>query len=70
MAAVLALFSAVVYGIGDFFGGMASRKAQATAVVLWSHVVGLVLVVASLPLVDGVLRGGDFAGAPPAGWRA
>ena len=61
MAAVLALFSAVVYGIGDFFGGMASRKAQATAVVLWSHVVGLVLVVASLPLVDGVLRGGDFA---------
>jgi drug/metabolite transporter (DMT)-like permease len=30
-------------------------------VVLWSHVVGLLLVVASLPLVDGELRADDIA---------
>lgn len=61
MAALLALCSAGVYGIGDFFGGLASRRASADAVVLWSHVVGLLLVVASLPLVEGELRGGDLA---------
>jgi uncharacterized membrane protein len=61
MAALLALLSAVVYGVGDFCGGMASRRARATAVVLWSHVVGLALVVASLPLVHGELRARDLA---------
>ena len=60
MAALLALCSAGVYGVGDFFGGLASRRASANAVVLWSHVVGLLLVLLSLPLVDGELRAGDL----------
>jgi uncharacterized membrane protein len=70
MAALLALCSAGVYGIGDFFGGLASRRASANAVVLASHAVGLALVVLTLPFVDGVLRGGDLvlgAGAGLAG---
>jgi drug/metabolite transporter (DMT)-like permease len=61
MAALLALCSALVYGVGDFCGGLATRRATATAVVLWSHVVGLLLVVVSLPLVQGELRARDLA---------
>jgi len=61
MAALFALLSAAFYGVGDFCGGIASRRARATAVVLWSHVVGLGLVVVSLPIVEGDLRGDDLA---------
>ena len=43
MAVLLALCSAATYGIGDFFGGMATRRAATAAVVLWSHVIGLTL---------------------------
>src|SRR3546814_15414489 len=38
MAIFLALSSAAAYGIGDFCGGLATRRASAAAVVLWSHV--------------------------------
>ncbi len=61
MAALLALLSAATYGVGDFCGGIASRRAEAAGVVLWSHVVGLALVLASLPLVHGDLHGADVA---------
>lgn len=61
MAPLLALLSAVVYGVGDFCGGIASRRSPAIAIVLWSHVVGLALVLLSLPLVDGELRSRDLA---------
>lgn len=60
MAAALALVGAIVYGVGDFCGGLASKRGSATASVLWSHAVGLLLVIASLPLVHGELRGGDL----------
>jgi drug/metabolite transporter (DMT)-like permease len=53
MVALLALGAAAAYGAGDFLGGMASRRAPATAVVLWSHVVGLLLMLAAAPLVGG-----------------
>jgi drug/metabolite transporter (DMT)-like permease len=53
MAALLALGAAAAYGAGDFLGGIASRRAPATAVVLWSHVVGLLLMLATAPLVGG-----------------
>ncbi|HEY7069811.1 MAG TPA: DMT family transporter [Acidimicrobiales bacterium] len=53
MAALLALSAAVAYGVGDFFGGMAARRESPTVVVLWSHVVGLVLLLAAAPLVAG-----------------
>jgi drug/metabolite transporter (DMT)-like permease len=60
MAVLFALLSAATYGVGDFCGGLATRRAEATTVVLWSHVVGLLLVVVSLPLVHGELRGEDL----------
>jgi drug/metabolite transporter (DMT)-like permease len=53
MAALLALTAAVAYGAGDFLGGVAARREPATAVVLWSHVVGLVLLGAVAPVLGG-----------------
>src|SRR5690606_37954120 len=53
MAALLALGAAAAYGIGDFLGGVAARRVAASAVVLWSHVVGLVLLVGLAPLASG-----------------
>jgi drug/metabolite transporter (DMT)-like permease len=53
MAALLALTAAAAYGVGDFLGGIAARRAPSTAVVLWSHVVGLVLLTGAAPLVGG-----------------
>jgi drug/metabolite transporter (DMT)-like permease len=55
MASLLALTAAMAYGAGDFLGGVASRRAPTTAVVLWSHVVGLLLLVSAAPLLDGRL---------------
>jgi drug/metabolite transporter (DMT)-like permease len=53
MAALLALSAAVAYGVGDFLGGVAARRVPPTAVVLWSHLVGLVMLVALAPVVSG-----------------
>jgi drug/metabolite transporter (DMT)-like permease len=53
MAALLALSAAVAYGVGDFLGGVAARRVPAAAVVLWSHLVGLVLLAALAPVVGG-----------------
>jgi drug/metabolite transporter (DMT)-like permease len=60
MAALLALFSAATYGIGDFCGGIAARRVAATTVLLWSHVVGLVLLSLAALLVAGDPEGGDL----------
>lgn len=53
MAALLALSAAVAYGAGDFLGGLAARREPATAVVLWSHIVGLLLLATAAPLLGG-----------------
>jgi drug/metabolite transporter (DMT)-like permease len=53
MAALLALTAAAAYGVGDFLGGMAARREPSTAVVLWSHVVGLVLLLVAAPALGG-----------------
>jgi drug/metabolite transporter (DMT)-like permease len=53
MAALLAFSAAVAYGVGDFFGGIAARRQPASAVVLWSHLVGLLMLLAVAPLVGG-----------------
>jgi uncharacterized membrane protein len=55
MAALLALTAAAAYGAGDFLGGLAARREPATAVVLWSHVVGLAFMLVLAPLVGGQL---------------
>lgn len=60
MAALLALFSAAVYGVGDFSGGMAARRVPATTVLLWSHLIGFVLLLAATPLLGGHPDGGDL----------
>ena len=53
MAALLALSAAVAYGVGDFLGGVAARRGRRPSVVLWSHLVGLVMLLALAPLVGG-----------------
>lgn len=55
MAALLALTAAAAYGVGDFLGGIAARRAPSTAVVLWSHVVGFTLLLGAAPLMGGYL---------------
>jgi drug/metabolite transporter (DMT)-like permease len=59
VVALLALCSAVTYGVGDFCGGMAARRVPATTVLLWSHVLGLVLLAGSTFVVHGEAVGGD-----------
>lgn len=53
MAALLATLSAGLFGVGDFMGGLASRRVRAMVVAAWSQLVGLavltVLVVGVLP---------------------
>ncbi len=61
MAVLLALCSASTYGVGDFLGGMAAKRASATAVLLWSHVVGLVLAAVVAGAVGGEVTGHDLA---------
>lgn len=60
VAALLALCSAAAYGIGDFCGGMAARRVPATTVLLWSHVLGLLLLVLASPFVGGNAGAGDL----------
>ena len=60
MAALFSLLSAATYGVGDFCGGMATKRASAGAVLLWSHVVGLALMIATLPFMGGVLTTRDL----------
>jgi drug/metabolite transporter (DMT)-like permease len=61
MDALLALFSAATYGIGDFCGGMAARRIPATTVLLWSHLLGLTLITVSTAFVAGDPEAGDLA---------
>lgn len=51
MASLLALIAAVCYGAADFVGGLATRRAAAVAVVALGQTSGLVLLLASLPLL-------------------
>jgi drug/metabolite transporter (DMT)-like permease len=53
MAALFALSAAVAYGVGDFLGGVAARRVPPTAVVLWSHIIGLGMLVTLAPVVGG-----------------
>jgi uncharacterized membrane protein len=65
MAVVLALGAAVVYGAGDFLGGVATRRVPPVAVVLVSHSAGLVAIVAVL----AVHSGGEYT-TGALGWGA
>lgn len=67
-AVLLALLSAVLYGAGDFVGGLTSRRASTLAVVFVSQFAGAVALLALLPLLPSatVVRAdliwGAFAG--------
>src|SRR5206468_7118538 len=50
---VLGLAAAVLYGVGDFAGGIASRRHTAITVLLLSYPVGALLMAAMLPLFGG-----------------
>ena len=65
MAALLALLSAVVYGAGDFAGGLASRRLPPPAVVWRTNVIGLagLLLVAPLFGADEVRASDLLVGA-------
>ena len=52
MAVLLGLASALVYGAADFLGGMQARRSGALAVVVWSQLAGLALLLAALPLLS------------------
>jgi drug/metabolite transporter (DMT)-like permease len=51
MAFLLAIASAAFYGAADFAGGLATRRAAAVPVVLFSQASGLVLLALMLPLL-------------------
>ena len=53
MPALLALASACTFGVADFLGGMATRRASVVAVTLLTNVAGAVLAVVLVVVVDG-----------------
>ncbi len=67
MATLLALASAVVYGMADFCGGLASRRAAAATVVAVSQAAGLLTVALLLPWLGGEPRAADLAWGAGAG---
>jgi drug/metabolite transporter (DMT)-like permease len=54
---VLGLLAALLYGVGDFAGGLASRAHSAVTILLYSYPVGAVLMAILLPFVPGELTG-------------
>ncbi len=58
MAIVLALVTAATFGVGDFCGGLATRRLPVIQVVAWSHVVGGVgALLASVVLAERIDAG-------------
>lgn len=53
MTVVLGLLAALLYGVGDFAGGIASRKHGAITVLLLSYPVGALLMTALMPAFGG-----------------
>jgi len=53
MPALLALASACTYGIADFLGGLATRKAAVGAITLIAHLAGAVLAVIRTFAIEG-----------------
>ncbi|MDQ6857118.1 MAG: EamA family transporter, partial [Candidatus Dormibacteraeota bacterium] len=59
MAALLALVSALSYGVSDFSGGLAARRVAATTVVLVSNGFSLLLAVLVVTLLPGSAYSGS-----------
>jgi uncharacterized membrane protein len=54
---LLGLLAAITYGLGDFAGGLASRRHSATTVLLYAYPVGAVLIAVMLPFFNGEVTG-------------
>jgi len=54
MSPLLALGASLSYGIADFTGAMAARRASALTVTLGMQLLGLLLLLPVLPFIDGV----------------
>ena len=68
MAALLALASAVCFGVSDFSGGLASRRTAATSIVLASNALSLLLAIVTAGVVPGsALVASDLAWGAAAG---
>ena len=59
MAAILALGSALTFGVADFHGGFASRRATPWTVVVGSQFAGLALLVVALPFLPTAVEEAD-----------
>ena len=69
MTYALALLSALVYGVADFLGGLASRRASVPSVVLFSQAIGLGALLIVAPLASrGVSPPADLAWGAAAGF--
>lgn len=64
MAALLALASAVSFGVADFLGGLATRRAAVLPVTTLSQLTGAAMLVVAVPL------GGGSVSAQALGWGA
>jgi drug/metabolite transporter (DMT)-like permease len=67
LAVFLGLLVAATYGVGDFFGGLASKRNPPSAVVAVSQSFGLVIMVALVVLDGSPLSWNDFGGGAAAG---
>jgi sugar phosphate permease len=57
MEIVLALGSAVAYGVSDFTGGVLSKRAHVFTVILLSQLVSCAILIFLLPFWDGSFSG-------------
>ena len=64
---MLAMLSALVWGVADYSGGRASSRVSALGVTVVSQLMGLPLLVLCLLLVPGVATGPDLAWGASAG---
>jgi len=68
MSVLYGLLSAVIWGAGDFTGGIASRRTGAMRAVFFGEIVGgSLLILATLILTDSVPSAGDMLRAALAG---
>lgn len=68
MAVLFGLASALVYGAADFMGGLQTRRSGPLTVVVWSQLVGLLMLLAALLLLPAaVVAPADVAWGAAAG---
>lgn len=64
---MLALGAALIFGAGDFLGGLASRRAPTLTVVIWSQAAGFAVLLLALPLLPATPTATDVAWGAVAG---